>query len=183
MHSCVPPHEVASSYVHLNSPRRPLSVDRRKFSIKSDVVIMQNARRWSSHVFQCCLAPSIFDETLVVLILSWLHLRLLQPRSFPDGDRCRSNRWEHMGQAKICVKCPTETELYDIQAKAQEAGLVNHLVVSRVLVHSFPRPDASTGPPSIASTPTFAWSRLIPRLPRLPSCCIGCAPCSVVICA
>lgn len=35
-----------------------------------------------------------------------------------------------MGQAKICVKCPTETELYDIQAKAQAAGLVNYLVVS-----------------------------------------------------
>lgn len=37
-----------------------------------------------------------------------------------------------MGQAKICVKCPTETELYDIQAKAQAAGLVNYLVVSLV---------------------------------------------------
>ncbi|CAM9744817.1 unnamed protein product [Ectocarpus sp. 6 AP-2014] len=37
--------------------------------------------------------------------------------------------WEHMGQAKICVKCPTETELYDIQAKAQAAGLVNYLVM------------------------------------------------------
>lgn len=35
-----------------------------------------------------------------------------------------------MGQAKICVKCPTEGELYDIQARAQEAGLVTHLVVS-----------------------------------------------------
>lgn len=34
-----------------------------------------------------------------------------------------------MGQAKICVKCPTEAEMYDIQAKAQAAGLVNHLVV------------------------------------------------------
>lgn len=34
-----------------------------------------------------------------------------------------------MGQAKICVKCPTEGELYDIQAKAQAAGLVNYLVV------------------------------------------------------
>lgn len=34
-----------------------------------------------------------------------------------------------MGQAKICVKCPTEEEMYDIQAKAQAAGLVNHLVV------------------------------------------------------
>ncbi|CAM9529481.1 unnamed protein product [Ectocarpus fasciculatus] len=37
--------------------------------------------------------------------------------------------WEQMGQAKICVKCPTETELYDIQAKAQAAGLVNYLVM------------------------------------------------------
>lgn len=36
-----------------------------------------------------------------------------------------------MGQAKICVKCPTEAEMYDIQAKAQAAGLVNHLVVRR----------------------------------------------------
>ena len=34
-----------------------------------------------------------------------------------------------MGQAKICVKCPTEAEMYDIQATAQEAGLVNYLVV------------------------------------------------------
>lgn len=34
-----------------------------------------------------------------------------------------------MGQAKICVKCPTEAEMYGIQAKAQAAGLVNHLVV------------------------------------------------------
>eukprot|EP00903_Cladosiphon_okamuranus_P013729 g12782.t1 len=37
--------------------------------------------------------------------------------------------WEQMGQAKICVKCPTEAEMYDIQAKAQAAGLVNHLVM------------------------------------------------------
>ena len=35
-----------------------------------------------------------------------------------------------MGQAKICVKCPTEAEMYRIQARAQEAGLVNYLVVS-----------------------------------------------------
>lgn len=39
-----------------------------------------------------------------------------------------------MGQAKICVKCPTETEMYGIQAKAQAAGLVNHLVVRWVWV-------------------------------------------------
>ncbi|CAN0266632.1 unnamed protein product [Pylaiella littoralis] len=45
--------------------------------------------------------------------------------------------WEQMGQAKICVKCPTETELYYIQAKAQAAGLVNYLVVSLATVLSF----------------------------------------------
>lgn len=41
-----------------------------------------------------------------------------------------ADRWEHIGQAKICVKCPTESELYEIQARAQAAGLVNYLVVS-----------------------------------------------------
>ena len=37
-----------------------------------------------------------------------------------------------MGQAKICVKSPTEAELFDIQAKAQAAGIINYLVVSLV---------------------------------------------------
>lgn len=49
------------------------------------------------------------------------------------------SRWENMGQAKICVKCPTEAELYDIQGKAQAAGLVNYLVVSLLLFSSFAR--------------------------------------------
>ncbi|CAM9571063.1 unnamed protein product [Choristocarpus tenellus] len=34
-----------------------------------------------------------------------------------------------MGQAKICVKCPTEEEVFGIQKKAQDAGLVNYLVM------------------------------------------------------
>lgn len=38
-------------------------------------------------------------------------------------------RWEEMGQAKICVKCPTEAELYHIQLKARENGIINHLVM------------------------------------------------------
>ncbi|CAM9333940.1 unnamed protein product [Ascophyllum nodosum] len=37
--------------------------------------------------------------------------------------------WENMGQAKICVKSPTEAELFDIQAKAQAAGIINYLVM------------------------------------------------------
>lgn len=44
-------------------------------------------------------------------------------------------RWEHLGQAKICVKCPTTAEMFDIQAKAQAAGIVNHLVVSCIAGH------------------------------------------------
>lgn len=34
-----------------------------------------------------------------------------------------------MGQAKICVKCPTEAEMHEIQTKAQEAGLITYFVV------------------------------------------------------
>mmetsp|Transcript_2860 Transcript_2860/g.4082 ORF Transcript_2860/g.4082 Transcript_2860/m.4082 type:complete len:223 (+) Transcript_2860:30-698(+) len=39
------------------------------------------------------------------------------------------NCWEWTGQAKICVKVPSESELLDTQAKAQAAGLVTYLVL------------------------------------------------------
>lgn len=49
--------------------------------------------------------------------------------SFRGWSAFDCGRWEQMGQAKICVKCPTEAEMHDIQVKAQDAGLVNYLVV------------------------------------------------------
>ena len=36
--------------------------------------------------------------------------------------------WERLGQAKIAVQCPTESEMHQIKAKADAAGLATCLV-------------------------------------------------------
>jgi peptidyl-tRNA hydrolase len=43
----------------------------------------------------------------------------------------RSNHsWEVIGQAKVCLKVPTEAEIHTLHQKAHGAGLVSYLVVS-----------------------------------------------------
>mmetsp|Transcript_9170 Transcript_9170/g.18283 ORF Transcript_9170/g.18283 Transcript_9170/m.18283 type:complete len:170 (+) Transcript_9170:193-702(+) len=36
--------------------------------------------------------------------------------------------WEQIGQAKICLQCPTEEEMYQIEKKAKSKGLITNLV-------------------------------------------------------
>ena len=45
--------------------------------------------------------------------------------------------WERLGQAKICVQCPTEAEMDACAARAKAKGLVTYQVVFRYLgLHS-----------------------------------------------
>mmetsp|Transcript_2951 Transcript_2951/g.4464 ORF Transcript_2951/g.4464 Transcript_2951/m.4464 type:complete len:184 (+) Transcript_2951:39-590(+) len=56
--------------------------------------------------------------------------------------------WEFTGQTKICVKCPTEAELWSIKEKAEAAGLVNYLVMDagRTQIASGSRTVLGLGP-------------------------------------
>ncbi|EKX53634.1 hypothetical protein GUITHDRAFT_64118, partial [Guillardia theta CCMP2712] len=37
--------------------------------------------------------------------------------------------WEKFGQAKICVQCPTEDEMWEIAKKAGAKGLITYIVM------------------------------------------------------
>uniref|UniRef100_A0A6T8BEQ0 peptidyl-tRNA hydrolase n=1 Tax=Cryptomonas curvata TaxID=233186 RepID=A0A6T8BEQ0_9CRYP len=61
--------------------------------------------------------------------------------------------WERLGQAKICLQGPTESEMEDIESKAKGRGLVTYFVTdagrtqiaagSRTVLAIGPAPDSS----------------------------------------
>ncbi|CAM9447831.1 unnamed protein product [Chrysoparadoxa australica] len=56
--------------------------------------------------------------------------------------------WEHLGQAKICIKCPTQSEMMSIYEKAAAAGLPTYLVMDagRTQIASGSRTVLGIGP-------------------------------------
>ncbi|KAG5176112.1 peptidyl-tRNA hydrolase PTH2-domain-containing protein [Tribonema minus] len=56
--------------------------------------------------------------------------------------------WEYLAQAKICVKCPEESEMWQIREKAEAAGLVTYMVADagRTQIPSGSRTVLGIGP-------------------------------------